>query len=161
MTKAAIKSKIDASVKKTLAPLMQPVDKLAPVDVVENILYGHSQIMLSKAKANLSSVVNSAEMVNSLNVFKGKANYSVTIGSDFDYYKAYMLKWFEYGTKDRYRRATKKGGGSRKGGNVYTGKIVSRPFMRPAFEQTKAQVFEKIQKSIINLIEVNIKKQMK
>lgn len=160
MTKAAIKSKIDASIKKTLEPFMQPIDKLAPVATVESILSGHAQPMLSRAKANLSSVVNSSEMVNSLNIFKGKANYSVTIGADFDYYKAYMLRWFEYGTKDRYRRTSKKGG-SRKSGNVFTGRIVSKPFLRPAFEQTKKEVFANVQKSIINLIETNVKRQMK
>ena len=153
----SIKTQIQGKIKNEVAlfakKVNRPIKDLAPASEVETIMYNESQALVDKIKANLSGIVNSPQMVQSIKAFKGKANYSITIGADYRYYNAFMLRFFEYGTVQRYRRAKKGKGGK----TVYSGMIPARPFMRPAYETMKTDLFNKIQKGIIKSIELKLK----
>lgn len=57
----------------------------------------------------------------------------------------YKGHWIEYGTKPRY---TKGKGKKRPVRGAYRGYLTPRPFMRPAFEQTKDLVLSRIREAI-------------
>lgn len=129
-----------------------PVEKIAPVESVENILVENSLQMAMAAKSNLAKHVKSSEMINSIKVFKGKANYYILIGPDYSYYKSFVLRFIEYGTV-RVNTPNNKGG--------VRVTIDRTPFMRPAFEAYKGKVFEGIKKDITKLIISNTNKLIK
>lgn len=151
-TSTEIKSKISRSIKKTIAPLQQDVKKIANPDTVDSILAASSIPMAMAAKSNIAKYVKSAEMIEAIKVFKGKPNYSVTIGVDYSYYNYFVMRFIEYGT---VRVNTP----NRKGGIRIT--IDRTPFLRPAFEAYRKSVFENIQKNVIKHIEANLKRQLK
>ena len=152
--KQEIESKLKKEVEGVSKKLQMPIDKLAPADQVEEVIFHHAQTLVDRIKINLASVVQSPSMINSIKAFKGKANYSVTVGPDYDYYNAFVLHFIEIGTAERFRRHSKKGRG---GKTVSSGIIPARPFMRPAYESMKAELFSKIQKSIIQMIEAKLR----
>ena len=147
-----IKNTMKKNVFKATKPLRQDVEKFAPVEVVENILAESAQPMANAAKGFLAQHIKSSSMLNAIKIFKGKANYSVTLGVNYDYYNWFVFRFIEYGTI----RATSP---NKKGGVRVT--IDRTPFLRPAFEAYNKDTFSRIQKSVIALITKNLNKDLK
>jgi len=131
---------------------------LSPKDV-QDILEIAAKPLLAKVISNLWGVLesDSKNLVNSFKVFRGKKGskkYTVYVGPDYRFWHvsgrtkaketmpgiigggqaAHLL---EYGTVERTRRSISEDG---KVTMVSTGAVKARPFMRPAWEQTKDEV---------------------
>lgn len=155
--KTEIQNKLKSEVSGVSKRLNRPIKELAPADEVEAIIYRDCQILVERIRTNLSGIVKSQRMVKSIEAFKGKANYSVTIGPNYNYYNYFVLRFIEFGTAERFRRFSKRGSNKKTAKNVSAGVIPARPFMRPAYESLKDQLFKNIQKNIIKSIELKLR----
>jgi hypothetical protein len=155
----SIRSEIKASMEKDMRKINAAIksrEKLLPSAKADDILAEAGEVMLKSIRNNLSSL-GLGKYSNMIKIFKGKANYSVTIGIDYKNSEAYKLRWFEYGTVQRFRRNKKTAKTTKKSGSISTGNMIATPFMRPGFELTQKEVYKRAQINMIKYIEENLK----
>jgi hypothetical protein len=156
--RSEIQSELESGLGKYLKTL-GTIDQVILPNDAQNILSQSAQPLLQQVVSNLLKVVKgSKNLARSFNIYRGRkgdARYKIYVGPSYGKLgigqAAHLI---EYGTVERTRRSISEDG---KVTMVSTGAVKARPFMRPAWEQTKAKVMGDAEKGIIAHIDKKLK----
>lgn len=100
---------------------------------------------LYQIKAGLEKNGLSAELYDLItkndSKFTTKRKVSVLMGVDYTHDKAYLVNWMEYGTAPRYKKD-----------GSYTGQIVARPVIRPAWDMNEKSMVDYVLGAIEDIV---------
>jgi hypothetical protein len=130
--------------------LGQLFDELIPKiqnSIVKAAYKKAGDIILNQVKSNFQSSFNDSGKINFKQYFKNlplQTKVGEKIGATGD--KAYILRFLNYGTKDRYYK-------TRNSANHFTGMLKASEFFDNAVEQTKDLAMESVSQGIVDSME--------
>jgi len=160
------KSQIQSDLLTQFSPFLKTLgtaEALLTSEEAQKVMVETTQPLRTAMVQNIRSLIpNSKRLVNSINTYRGrKGNARYTVYTGPSYRKGAggnLAHIFEFGTTDRVHRVFDKDGNVKR---VSVGMITPRPFMRPAWERTKAGIIDVTAKTFVNIIDKKITKAAK
>lgn len=158
-SKSEIKSLLLGELKPLLSTLGTP-DALITPEEAQKVLIQTTAPLRAQLQANVKSILPDSErLASSFKTYRGRrGNSRYTVYTGPSYRKGdggNLAHIFEYGTVERFHRVFSEDGKVKR---VSVGMIKAKPFMRPAWENTKGSIIAESAKQLVIIIEKRLNK---
>lgn len=159
MSKSEIKNVLLKEVQPLLKTLGTP-DALITPDEAQKVLMVTTGPLRAQLQANVKSILPASQrLAYSFKTYRGRrgnSRYTVYTGPSYRKGEGGNLAHiFEYGTIERFHRVFSEDGKVKR---VSVGLIKAKPFMRPAWENTKDGIISESAKQLVIIIEKRLNK---